>query len=174
MIEPSKISFFNVAIGRFLGKRPTIEWLTLQANSNWNLSKPCVLSLTDKGHFLFRFSSKEDRDLALSKSPYLLQNRKLHLLPWSPGQGPFECPTLHPVWIRIYGIPYHCWSSNILLSLTSFIGLPLRLDDITASQKLQTYARILVNIDLSIPKPSEIKVELEGESEVLLLVFYDN
>ena len=85
MIEPSRNSFSHVAIGKFFGKRSTVEWLTLQANSNWNLSKPCLLSLTDEGHFLFRFSSKEDKDLVLSKSPYSLQNRKLHLLPWSFG-----------------------------------------------------------------------------------------
>lgn len=174
MIEPSKISFSNAAIGRFFGRRPIVEWLTLQDNSHWNLSKPCLISLTDKGHFIFRFSSKEDKDLALSKSPQILQNMKLDLLPWSSSQGPFEWPNLHPVWIRIYGIPYHCWSPNILSLLASSIGYLLRLDDITASQKLLTFARILVNIDLSRPKHSAIKVDLEGEEEVLLLVSYEN
>ncbi|KAJ8638920.1 hypothetical protein MRB53_015614 [Persea americana] len=79
MIEPNRNSY--AAIGRFFGKRTTVEWLTLQANSSWNLSKPCLISLTNKGHFLFRFSSKADKDLAISRSPYSLQNRKLHLLP---------------------------------------------------------------------------------------------
>lgn len=174
MIEPNKSSFANFAIGKFLGKRPTAEWLTLQANSKWKLSKPCLLSLTDKGFFFFRFSSKEDRELALSQSPIPMENRKLHLLPWSPENGPSDWPSLHPVWIRIYGILYHCWSSNILLSLASSIDSPLRLDDITASQKLLTYARILINLDLSTRKPTEIEVELEGDSEALLSVSYEN
>lgn len=117
-IKPSKTSFSNAAIGRFFGKRPTVEWLTLQANSKWNLSKPCLLSLTNKGFFIFRFSSKEDRELALSKSLIPMQNRKLHLLPWSPSHSPFDWPSVHHVWIRIH-IPCHCCSSNILLSLAS-------------------------------------------------------
>ncbi|RWR87860.1 MADS-box protein SOC1-like protein isoform X2 [Cinnamomum micranthum f. kanehirae] len=86
MVEPSRNSFSNAAIGRILGKRPTVEWLTHHANFTWNLSKPCLISLTNKGHFLFRFSSKVDKDLAISGSPYSLLNRKLHLLPWSRGQ----------------------------------------------------------------------------------------
>lgn len=65
MIEISKNSFSNVAIRGFLGKRPIVEWLSQQANSFWNLSMPCLLSLIDNEHFLFRFSSKEDRDSAL-------------------------------------------------------------------------------------------------------------
>lgn len=33
MIEPSKNSFSNAAIGRFFGRRPIVEWLTHHANS---------------------------------------------------------------------------------------------------------------------------------------------
>ncbi|XXG77578.1 hypothetical protein AAC387_Pa08g1705 [Persea americana] len=91
-----------------------------------------------------------------------MANKKLHLLPWSPGQSSFEWPSLAPVWIRPKGIPYHCWSSNILLSIDSSIGSPLQLDDINASQKTLSYARILVNLDLSKPKAQQILVELEG------------
>lgn len=174
LIEPIKNSLANAAIGRLLGKRPAVEWLTQQDSSKWNLSKPCLISLTERGHFLFRFNSKEDRDLVLPKSPILLQSKKLHLLPRSPGQGYFEWPSLRPVWIRLHGIPYHCWSSNILLSLASSIGRPLKLDEITASQRILTYANILVNLDLPKPKPHQIKVDLEGESEVFLSIAYEN
>lgn len=61
-----------------------------------------------------------------------------------------------------------------MLSLTSSIGSPLRLDDTTASQKLLTYARILINLDLSKEKPTKIKVNLEGDSRALLSISYEN
>lgn len=35
MIEPNKNSFANATIGRFFGKRPTVEWLTQQANNTY-------------------------------------------------------------------------------------------------------------------------------------------
>lgn len=125
------------------------------------------------GHFLFRFNSREERDQILYQSPIFLQKKRLHLLSWSPGQGPFEWPPLHSIWIRISRIPYHYWSSNILRSIASAIGHPIKLDDISASQKILTYARILVNLDLSKHKPSEIRVKLEGESEFLLFISYE-
>lgn len=148
--------------------------LSHYTNTNWNLFKPYLISLTGKGHFFFRFSSSKERDFYLSQYPLTLQNKKFNLLPWSPSQGPFEWPSLHTIWIRIQGIPYHCWSSNILLSIASSVGYPLNLNEIIASQKIITFARILVNLDISKPKPQHIWVDSEGESEVLLSITYEN
>lgn len=116
--------------------------------------------------FYLDLTLEKTRDLLLSQSPILVTNNKLHLLPWSPGQDSFEWPSTSIVWIRLRGIPYHCWSSHILLSIASSIGLPLKLDDITASQKIQTYARILVNLDIFKPKSKQILVDLERESQM--------
>lgn len=85
-----------------------------------------------------------------------------------------DWPSLSSVWIRLRGIPYHCWSSNILFSIASSVGLPLKLDDITAGQKILTFARILVNLDLSKPRPQSILVDLEGEFEITVSISYEN
>ena len=47
------------------------------------------------------------------------------------------------------------------------IGKPLRPDNITASQRILSYARVLVNLDVSKPSPSSITVELEGDDAVV-------
>ncbi|KAJ8633511.1 hypothetical protein MRB53_026847 [Persea americana] len=61
MIETSRDFFAHLAIGRF-GKRPTIEWVEQHVQAYWNFSRPCLISLTEKGYFLFRFNSGEDKD----------------------------------------------------------------------------------------------------------------
>lgn len=61
-----------------------------------------------------------------------------------------------------------------MLSITSSVGLPLKLDDITAGQKILTFARILVNLDLSKPRPLSILVDLEGEFEIIVSISYEN
>lgn len=71
-------------------------------------------------------------------------------------------------------MPYHCWSQHNLLSIASSIGPPIRLDDNTAGQRIISYARILVNLDLSKPRPNNVLVELEGEGEIALDVYYEN
>lgn len=76
--------------------------------------------------------------------------------------------------MRLKGLPYHCWSQNIILSLANSIGQPIKLDDITTAQRILTYARVLVNIDLSKPRPSAILVDLQGERELEIEVSYEN
>ena len=71
-------------------------------------------------------------DLLLSQSAIPVTTKELHLLPWSSGQAFCEWSFLFPIWIRLKGIPCHCWSSNILFSVASSVGTPIILDDITA------------------------------------------
>eukprot|EP00268_Persea_americana_P013385 TRINITY_DN15864_c0_g1_i2.p1 TRINITY_DN15864_c0_g1~~TRINITY_DN15864_c0_g1_i2.p1 ORF type:complete len:225 (+),score=34.96 TRINITY_DN15864_c0_g1_i2:865-1539(+) len=99
-----------------------------------------------------------------------MDKKKLLLLPWFPGQNECSWPAVAPVWIRLKGIPYHCWSSDILLSIPSSIGKPLRLDETTASQRILSYARVLVNLDVAKPSPNSISVHLEGEGVAVVEV----
>lgn len=166
-------SFTFAAIGRFLGKRPLLEWVEERARG-WNLSSPCTVSLTKKGNFIFRFNSEMDRDHLLSLSPLTMDQKRIKLLPWHPGQDEDEWPSIVPIWIRFMGLPYHCWSKDILYSLANSIGKPIKLTDITSSQRSLTYARLLVNIDLSKPRSHSILVNLEGEKELEIQVVHKN
>ncbi|XXG45984.1 hypothetical protein AAC387_Pa02g0929 [Persea americana] len=174
MVDNSKDSFSFSAIGKFLGIRPSLEALKQWVHNSWSPSKPSFISRTEKGHFLFRFSSKEDRDLMVSHSPLLMDRRKLLLQSWSPSQDDASWPVVSPVWIRLKGIPYHCWSSDILLSIASSTGKPLRLDDTVASQRILSYARVLVNLDVGKPGPRLLTIEMEGEYAIEVEVLYEN
>ena len=92
-----------------------------------------------------------------------MERKKLLLQPWSPGHDVSSWPAVTPVWIRLKGIPYHCWGSDILLSIAGHIGKSLRLDEITASQKMLSFARVLVHLDIAKPNLTSIMVDLEGE-----------
>ncbi|KAJ8616148.1 hypothetical protein MRB53_035520 [Persea americana] len=100
MLANSKESFTYAAIGRFLGRRPLLEWVEAPSR-DWNLSRSCTVSLTAKGNFIFRLNSEADRDHILSLSPITMAKRKLQLLPWHPGQEETNWPTIVPLWIRL-------------------------------------------------------------------------
>lgn len=91
----------------------------------------------------------EDRDILISQSPLLVGNRKLLLRSWSPGQDESTWPAVSPVCIRLKGIPYQCWSGDILLSIAGSIGKALRLDETTAAQRILSHARVLVDLDVT-------------------------
>ncbi|KAJ8628514.1 hypothetical protein MRB53_021821 [Persea americana] len=132
MVNLSKQSFSHSAIRKFIGRRPSLEAVEKWVESSWRLSRPCLISLTVQGNFIFRFFSKEDREALVGSSPLLMAGKKLLLRPWSPGQDESSWPSVAPVWIRLKGIPFHCWSGDILLSIAASIGKPLQLDEITA------------------------------------------
>ncbi|KAJ8617469.1 hypothetical protein MRB53_013655 [Persea americana] len=85
MVNNNKESFSFSAIGKFVGRRPSLEVLEQWVLASWRLSMPCFISLIEKGHFLLRFNSLEDRDILVSQSPLLMDMKKLLLQSWSPG-----------------------------------------------------------------------------------------
>eukprot|EP00268_Persea_americana_P001034 TRINITY_DN103089_c0_g1_i1.p1 TRINITY_DN103089_c0_g1~~TRINITY_DN103089_c0_g1_i1.p1 ORF type:complete len:201 (+),score=19.25 TRINITY_DN103089_c0_g1_i1:51-653(+) len=173
MLLSSKEPFSFALIGRFAGRRPSIEWMEDKAKL-WSLSRPYVVSLTNKGYFISRFNSLEDKVSILSLSPLSIDKKKVVFLPWSPGQDEAAWPSIAPVWIRLTGLPYHCWSQNIIFSIANSIGHPIKLDNITMAQKILTFSRVLVNIDLSKPKPPSILVNLQVEGELEISVEYEH
>lgn len=53
----SSLSF--ALMGRFFGKRPSLEWVEDSIKSSWNLSMPCLVSLKDKVSFYFFLAIKQ-------------------------------------------------------------------------------------------------------------------
>lgn len=99
---------------------------------------------------------------------------KVLFLPWSPGQEETPWSSIALVSIRFKGLPYHCWSQNFIPSFANTIGQPIKLDNITLGQEILSFARVLVNIDLSKPKPDSIIVDLQGEKELEIDIEYEN
>ncbi|KAJ8619334.1 hypothetical protein MRB53_027863 [Persea americana] len=90
-----------------------------------------------------------------------MEGKKLLLQPWAPGQDESSWPSEVPVWIRLRGIPYHCWSSDILLSIAASVGKPLRLDEITAKQRMFSFQESSSSFrglpqEAKLPEPSGI------------------
>ncbi|XXG79493.1 hypothetical protein AAC387_Pa09g0544 [Persea americana] len=137
-------------------------------------ARPCLVSLTIKGFLIFRFNSSEDKAHILGLSPLSMERKKLFFLPWSPGQDESDWPSIVPMWVRFSGLSYHFRSQHIIFSLANSIGQPIKLDDITYSQRILTFARVLVNVDLSKPKPQSILVDLQGERELKIVVSFEN
>lgn len=83
-------------------------------------------------------------------------------------------PTVTPVWIHLKGILYHCRSSDILLSIVGSTGKPLHLDETMATQRMLSYARVLVNLDVTKSGPNSLTLEPEEDATVEVEVQYEN
>lgn len=53
------------------------------------------------------------------------------------------------VWFRLPRLPLHYWGEESLSRITSVLGVPLLADECTTSQLRLSYARVLVEIDIT-------------------------
>lgn len=69
------------------------------------------------------------------------------------------------MWIRLPRLPLTCWSEDSLSRIGSVLGKPVCADECTSQQKHISYARMLVEVDIT--KPLIYKVPIEDEKGLI-------
>ncbi|XP_019262280.1 PREDICTED: uncharacterized protein LOC109240111 [Nicotiana attenuata] len=64
-----------------------------------------------------------------------------------------------PLWITFPGLPLGFWSTEALSKLASVVGKPLYTDKIAAEMEKVSYARVLVETDISQPLPDSFAMQ---------------
>ncbi|XP_057443792.1 uncharacterized protein LOC130735941 [Lotus japonicus] len=113
------------------------------------------------GYFLVNFDKKEDKGRVTSEAPWLIYDHYLAVKPWTPDFVAANS-TINTivVWIRIPGLGFQFYGKNILMTLASAVGTPIKVDLNTTYMHRGKFARICVEIDLN--KPVLGVVGLEG------------
>ncbi|XP_043720887.1 uncharacterized protein LOC122668374 [Telopea speciosissima] len=95
-------------------------------------------------------------------------NQTLRFQRW---RSDFDVNTKHQsrklVWVRFPDLPYEYWHPNILFSLAKALGNPIVLDRRTKEISMGFFARVLVDMEITDSRLSEILVERQhvGSSE---------
>ncbi|PKU78531.1 RNA exonuclease 1 [Dendrobium catenatum] len=139
----------------------------------WSLKgSMTLLSLAD-GFFLLKFTTVEDLEMILSGGPWFLLGKPFILQRWSPKFKPKrdeDAPI--PIWIKIVDFPLALWTPTGISKISSFIGIPISVDSLTASRSRLTFARVCVLINKDSILHDEIPIEIDGE-DLVLKVLYD-
>lgn len=56
-----------------------------------------------------------------------------------------------PLWIQLPSLPLNCWGSDSLSRIGSTLGKPMFADECTTNQTRISYARLLVEVDVTQP-----------------------
>lgn len=106
--------------------------------------------LHEDGYFIVKFQTQNDRDEILYAGPYTLNNKPIILNVWTPNFDFNEefLRTL-PLWIKFPNLPLNCWGPDSLSRIACGIGSPIYVDECTAKQTRITYARVLVEVDVT-------------------------
>lgn len=155
-------STWNKAVAFYvIGATPSIGAVVRYAAAAWpNIPNPKV-QLHDDGYFLLLFSTIEDCNSVLRGGPYIMGGKPILLKKWSSAFNLHDELRIAPVWVRFPGLPVIYWGANTLSRLASILGVPLMADDFTSRQARVSYARVLIEVDITKPLPSMIKFRNE-------------
>ncbi|XP_058748829.1 uncharacterized protein LOC131621809 [Vicia villosa] len=126
----------------------------------WNFIKLPELYYHDEGYFIIRFQSQSDLDAVLMKGPYTLRNIPLMIKEWKPDFNlKRDMLRTIPLWVKLPRLPLHLWGAKSLSKIGSALGVPLVTDECTASKLRVSYARILVEVDITKELIKEIAIK---------------
>ncbi|XP_058726404.1 uncharacterized protein LOC131597745 [Vicia villosa] len=141
---------------------------------NWNFAKLPDMYFNDEGYFILRFHSMDDKDLVLMKGPYTIHNMPMLLTDWKPNFD-LKKDMLHtiPIWVKLPHLPLHLWGQRSLSKIGSALGTPLVTDECTTNKLRVSYARILVEMDVTKPPITEINIRDAEGNKRKQVVEYD-
>lgn len=75
-----------------------------------------------------------------------------------------EFPTTIPLWVKFPKLPMSCWGKGSLSRIASVIGVPIYADECTAKQTRISYARMLIEVNITQLLP-DLKISIVGLSK---------
>lgn len=121
-----------------------------------------------------RFHSSQDKDEILSKGPYTIMNMTMLLRDWSP-EFNLKRDMLRtiPIWIKLPQLPLYLWGAKTMGKIGSILGKPIVTDECTAQRLRISYARMLVEIDITQEMPKEVTIADNEGHELIQAVEYE-
>lgn len=123
--------------------------------------------MVEKGLFLFRFTSDEDKQRAMDSGTIFFDKHPVVVRKWNSdmSMSKEEVQTID-VWVQRPGIHVKYWSIMSLSKIVRQIGVPKQTDHYTARRARLAYARVLVEIQISQELKEEVIFENEKGNEV--------
>ncbi|KAK4720322.1 hypothetical protein R3W88_018660 [Solanum pinnatisectum] len=148
----------QVLILYVVGTEPTIATLERYIEANY-IVKPKVYYHND-GYFLVKFTTLEDRDEVFYAGPHTLNQKPIIVKKWTPNfDFTKEVIQTIPILVKFPYLPLNYWGVQSLCRIRSGLGIPIYIDECTTQVDKISYARLLIEMDITRTLPTEIKVE---------------
>lgn len=171
-ILSTKEAWGHALIGYFAGKFPGKQAL-LRICDAWKVDYTYIPH--SSGWLVFKFKTEEDMESVRYGGPYYAFGRGLMLKTVPEG---FEFERINdsvvPVWVRFEQLAPHLWGDDILSGMASKIGRPLYTDMLTRTKERLDYARVLVEVDLSMELKSSVDLKFSNNRVKRYGIFYED
>lgn len=171
-MDTIKSAMGDCLVGKFVDR--FLSWLAIKAMANrWRVQYEIQAHKTL--WLLFIFQNPEDYDRVLRGGPYVAYSSPLYLKPLSTGFL-FQREELQhlPVWMQITNLPLECWTVWALSKLASMVGQPLYTDQLTRKQGRISFARVLVEVNITAESATTIPATLPDGTEMDLPIHFES
>ncbi|XP_050217298.1 uncharacterized protein LOC126668126 [Mercurialis annua] len=143
-------------LGRSIGYRSLCNRL----ESMWNFTQGFDVIDLENDYFLVKLKSGGDVEAVLTGGPWVMLGHYLSVQSWSPK---FDCRADRiqkiQAWIRLPGMPIHYYNKKVLRYIGQMVGTVIKIDYCTESAERGKFARIAVELDLSLPLVAQFSLD---------------
>lgn len=141
---------------------------------NWNFVKLPDMFYNEEGYFILRFHSSSDKDAVMMQGPYTIRNMPMLLRDWKPDFNlKRDMLRTLPIWVKLPQLPLYLWGIKSLSKIGSAIGNPLVTDECTAHKLRVSYARLLIEVDVTQELPHDITIRDNEGNKMTQVVEYE-
>ncbi|XP_056688098.1 uncharacterized protein [Spinacia oleracea] len=143
-----------------VGESPTIPSVKRFMAAVWsNVTQPHVF-YHDEGYFILKFANVEDKNTIVVGGPYTFYGKPVIIKPWVANFNFYEeVLKVIPLWVKFPNLPLNCWGSDSLSRISSLLGVSLFADGCTTRQERVSFARVLIEMDVTNPLPDHVWIE---------------
>ncbi|XP_058733882.1 uncharacterized protein LOC131605554 [Vicia villosa] len=156
----------NAVIIFALGESLSMHAVKGFMEKSWNFVSLPELYFNESGYFIARFKDADDQSKVMEQGPYFIYGKPLFLKYWTMD---FELQAdllrVLPLWITLPNLPLHLWGKQSISKITSVLGKPITTDECTARKLRISYARVLVEVDITRPVKDTIKIKDQSGKE---------
>ncbi|XP_056697358.1 uncharacterized protein [Spinacia oleracea] len=143
-----------------VGDSPTIASVKRYMEGMWNSVAQPQVFYHDDGYFSIKFVNMKDRNQIIAGGPYTFYGKPVIIKPWTANFNFYEeVLRVIPLWVRFPNLPLNCWGCDSLSRIGSLLGVPLFADECTTRQDRVSFARVLIEMDITSPLPDCVWIE---------------
>lgn len=126
---------------------------------HWSFVNMPNIHTHEDGYFILKFNTENECNEVLKGGPYFLNRAPMIVKKWNMDfDFKEEIMRVIPVWIRLPSLPLHYWGEESLSRIVNAVSVPILADECTAKQLKVSYARVLVEVDITQEFVKEIKI----------------
>lgn len=160
----------DAIVVKLLGKNIGYHTMRERLQKTWRPQGGFEIMDNDNGFFMVKFDEAADKEKVITGGPWLIFDHCLAVAHWTPE---FASPNAKVdktiVWVRFPGLNLVYYDESFLLAMASALGRPIKVDTNTLKIERGKFARVCVEIDLTLPVVGKIwvnghwyKVQYEG------------